>query len=135
MTTLARDDRNRAAAFLAPEADAAPLTRLRLREFREFKRGALDGFATFELPAIGLTIRDCPVMTSHGRTWIGLPAKAQIGSDGIALRDEHGKIKYAVVIEWRDRELQNRFSAAAVKLIKAKYPDAFGELPLGEPAP
>jgi hypothetical protein len=28
MTTLARDDRNRAAAFLAPEADAAPYPEL-----------------------------------------------------------------------------------------------------------
>jgi hypothetical protein len=50
--------------------------------------------------------------------------------DGAALRDEAGKIRYAPVLRWRDRELASRWSTAVVELVRAQYPDAFdAELP------
>jgi hypothetical protein len=96
---------------------------MRLISFRPLVKGSLRGFATVELP-IGLKIADVPVLVSGGRAWASLPSKPQIDKDGQHKRDINGKPAYTAILEWRDRALADRFSAAVVELVRAQYPDA-----------
>jgi hypothetical protein len=100
----------------------------RLVEFRPAIKGALRGFATVELP-IGLRIRDMPVLVGRNGPWASMPAKPQIDKAGQHKRDANGKTAYAAILEWRDRELSDRFSAAVIALIRAAHPDALDGAP------
>lgn len=94
---------------------------LRLVSFKELRKGGLIGFATIEM-APGLTIADCPLQTSHGRTWCGLPAKPVLDQDGRQVVSD-GKKQYAAILKWRDRELSDRFSDRIVELVREQYPE------------
>jgi len=100
---------------------------MRLIEWRPFRRNSLRGFATIELP-IGLVIADIVICTSHGRTWASLPSKPMIDSGtGAAIRDDAGKLKYAPILSWRDRDLGDRWSNAVVELVRAAHPGALDD--------
>jgi hypothetical protein len=102
--------------------------RLRLISFKPIRKNSLLGFASVELP-IGLRITDIPVLTSNGKRWAALPSKPVLGADGKQV-EVSGKRQYAAILEWRDRELSNRFSAAVVDAVQAEHPEAFdGEAP------
>jgi hypothetical protein len=95
---------------------------MRLISWKPLVKNSLRGFATIELP-IGLKISDIPVLVSHGKAWASLPSKPQLDKDGQHKRDVNGKPAYAPILEWRDRDLSDRFSAAVVDLIRASHPD------------
>jgi hypothetical protein len=65
------------------------------------------------------------VHESKGRRWVGLPAKPQIGRDGVARRDARGKIAYTPVLQFTDRETSNAFSARVIDVLLERFPDAF----------
>jgi hypothetical protein len=90
------------------------------------RRNSLLGFATIELPS-GLTIADATVHVSRGRAWVGLPSRPMIDSSGIALPGDGGKIRYAPILSWRDRDLADRWSDAVVALVRAGHPGDFGD--------
>ena len=96
--------------------------RMRLIAWKPLVKNSLRGFATVELP-IGLKISDVPVLISNGKACASLPSKPQIDKDGQHKRDFNGKPVYAAILEWRDRDLGDRFSAAVVALIHAEHPD------------
>lgn len=98
---------------------------LRLVGFRAVKKGSLRGFATVELPVIGLTIRDCPVHEVGQKTWASLPARPQVDSAGRLVRDAAGKASYAAILEWRDRKLRDHFSRRVAEAVRAQHPSAF----------
>lgn len=95
---------------------------LRLVAFKPLKKGALLGFATIEM-APGLTIADCPLQSSHGRVWCGLPAKPVLDQAGRQV-EASGKKQYAAILKWRDRALSDRFSERVVELVREQYPEA-----------
>jgi hypothetical protein len=113
-----------AAAWGPPPAAARP--RMRLVAWRPLRKGSLRGFASVALP-IGLTIRDCPVLTGPKGPWATLPGKPQVDKDGQPKRDVNGKLAYAALVEWEGRELPDRFSAAVVDLVRAAHPGAFDD--------
>jgi hypothetical protein len=84
---------------------------MRLVDWRPLRRGNLRGFAGVEL-ASGLRIAEIPVLLTHGRAWAALPSRPMVGAGGTALRDDGGKIRYAPLLSWRDRDLQHRWSDA-----------------------
>jgi hypothetical protein len=98
--------------------------RLRLISFKPLTKGALRGFANVELPN-GLRITDCPVLTSSGKAWATLPSKPVLDRDGKHV-EVSGKKQYSPILEWRDRDLSDRFSTAIIELVRAKHPDALG---------
>jgi hypothetical protein len=116
---------------------AAPLTRrggcaptpcpsarkMRLLSFKPLIKNSLRGFGELEL-ASGLRLIDCPVLVSHGKAWVALPSKSMVDQNGQQKRDPNGKPAYVPVVQWRDRDLQDRFSAAAIELIRAAHPQA-----------
>jgi hypothetical protein len=97
-----------------------------LLEWKPFPKGALCGFASIRLGRT-LVIHDVPVLQSHGRAWAGLPGKPLIGTDGIGLRDEKGRQRYARMLEWTNRQASDRFSEAVVSAVRQEHgADALG---------
>jgi hypothetical protein len=94
---------------------------MRLLSWKPLVKGSLRGFATVELP-IGLKICDCPVLVSNGKAWATLPSKPQIDRDGRQKTDVNGKPAYASILEWKSRDLSERFSEAVIALVHAAYP-------------
>jgi hypothetical protein len=102
--------------------DKPPSRHVRLISWRPLTKGSLRGFCTVEIQPLGLRIIDCPVLCSHGRAWCGLPGKLQVDSTGRQKTDTTGKPLYAAVLQWRSRELGDRFSAAVVSAIRRAHP-------------
>jgi hypothetical protein len=96
---------------------------MRLLKWIPKRQGALRGFADLELPN-GLRIYGCPVLFSHGRAWATFPARPQIGSNGQVIKVDN-KTQYTRLIEWSNRGVADRFSAAVVSLVRVSKPEAF----------
>jgi hypothetical protein len=96
---------------------------LALKEWRRVVKGALRGFATVELPN-GLTIIDCPVFSSNGKTWATFPSRPVLDQNGQHTKLDNGKPQYAAILKWPNRDLTDRFSAAVVALVRRVQPDA-----------
>jgi hypothetical protein len=94
--------------------------------WRPLVKGALRGLATVELP-IGLKLIDCPVLVSNGKAWASLPSKPVLDRDGRHKTDANGKGTYVAMLDWRSRELSERFSQAVVTAIRQLCPGALGE--------
>lgn len=93
---------------------------MQLREFRSVVKNTLRGFATVELPS-GLVIYDIPVHTKGGKSWASMPSAPQIENGAVRVKD--GKAQYKRILEWRDRDLQDRFSTALCDLITTHNPN------------
>jgi hypothetical protein len=77
---------------------------------------------TIELP-IGLKIIDCPVLVSNGKAWASLPTKPVLDRDGKHVKQD-GKPQYSAFLEWKSRDLADRFSETVVEFVLAEYPAA-----------
>ena len=105
------------------QSKPADRPRLRLIEWRPLVKNSLRGFVSIELP-IGLTIREVPVLVGKNGPWAALPAKPQIDGGGQVRRDPNGKIAYVAILQWRNKELADRFSQAVIDLLLAHHPRA-----------
>jgi hypothetical protein len=95
--------------------------RMILRAWRLLIKNTLRGFAAVELRN-GLRIRDISVhVHQNGTAWAGMPGKPQL-EDGRVKVDAHGKPRYSAIVDWRDKALRERFSAAVVELVRAHHP-------------
>ncbi|MCG5485999.1 MAG: hypothetical protein KK482_20130 [Sinorhizobium meliloti] len=91
---------------------------IRILKFKPFPgNGVLKGFADVYIAATRLKIFDCPACASDGKRWVNLAGKPMIDRDGIALRDDRGKIRYAISAAFDDPSIQRRFSEAAVQAL------------------
>ena len=97
------------------------MSKLVLRDFRAVTKNSLRGFATFEFPN-GMVISDMPVHVKNDSAWVMFPSIPQL-DNGTHKKSPEGKGLYKKVIEWRDRELSERFSAAAIEIIKRDKPE------------
>jgi hypothetical protein len=113
-------------ATWGPRPDAADRPKMRLLDFRPVVKGALRAFARIELPP-GLYIPDAMVFTSQGKSWAALPSKPALDADGRQKRDADGKLQYLPAVQWKNRELQERFSAALIQLVREQFPGALDE--------
>src|SRR5262245_13553045 len=85
----------------------------------------LRGFCTVVIPELHLRIVDCTVHEKNESRWIGLPAKAQIGRDGLVRKDERGKMLYVPAIEFTDKLTREAFSRRVIDALIMRYPGAF----------
>ena len=122
--TAPGDLRRAEAATWGPRPNTEPPPpRMKLLGFKPLVKGALRGFADVELPC-GLRIRDVPILVGKNGAWANLPAKPQLDHDRRQKVDGAGKSQYVAMLEWRDRNLANRFSEAVVSLVRTQHPDA-----------
>lgn len=98
---------------------ALPLT---LVEWRPFEKNTLRGFATVTVGA--LKIIDVTVHVLEDKRWCGLPAKPNIGRDGVANRDHRGRVRYSQMMEWINKDTAERFRQAVFDALERDYPDA-----------
>jgi hypothetical protein len=78
------------------------------------------GFFKAEFPS-GVIIDDIPILTSDRGPWASPPSKPMINRDGVVLKDEAGKIR----IEFRSKEIRNRWSDAVIDALRAAHPEVF----------
>jgi hypothetical protein len=112
------------AATHAPPAPQRP--RMALVSWRPIARGSLRGFAEVTL-SIGLTIRDIAVLVGKNGPFAMLPSKPQIDKEGRHKTDANGKGAYVAMLEWCNRDLAARFSAAVVELVRREDPGGLDE--------
>ena len=95
--------------------------KMRLLEVKPLRRNTLRGFCVVELPS-GLIVRDVSIHTRGGRCWASLPAKPQIDQDGRQRCSSDGKPLYTAILEWRSRELSDRFRRLGRELRESLEP-------------
>ncbi len=96
---------------------------VQILEWRPFAKGSLLGFVKIRLGALEIT--DVTIMASNGRNWAGMPARPQIGADGIAKKQD-GKVLYTKILGWSSKEASDRFSDSVIAALREAYPDAIG---------
>jgi hypothetical protein len=96
---------------------------MRLIAWKPLVKNSLREFATIEL-SIGLKIFNILTLISNGNSWATLPGKPILDADGKHKVDVNGKAAYVAILEWRDRDLSSRFSAAVVALVREKHREA-----------
>jgi hypothetical protein len=103
--------------------DRPPARQVRLIKWRPMPTGKLKGFADVELLPTALKIFEIPIRVgANGQLWAALPAKPQIDRDGRVRTSEEGKRAYVAVLQWRDRELGQRFSEAVIAAVRRRHP-------------
>jgi hypothetical protein len=105
-----------------------PKLSVRIEHFKPLRSNTLYGFADFVLPEVHLRVREATVHQLGSSRWIGLPARPQIDRDGVARRDERGKILYAAVLQFTDRIAADAFAARSIEALLAEYPHAFSNM-------
>jgi hypothetical protein len=95
-----------------------------LRDWRPHVRGGLRGYVKIELD-VGLVIPGIKVLVGSNGPFVMLPEQPVL-QDGKVKRDVGGKPAYAPTVSWKDRKTADKFSAAVIKLLLAKYPGALG---------
>jgi hypothetical protein len=89
------------------------------------RSNTLLGFADVLLKQTHLKIYDCAIHEKNGRRWVSLPGRPMVDREGVVLRDENGKTKYARILEFDSREAGDEFSKNVVAAVLAHSPGAF----------
>jgi hypothetical protein len=95
---------------------------LRLVTWKLYRKGKLRGFSTVTLLSVGLKLIDCPVYISDKGAWAALPQKPEYDRDDRRRVDINGQPVWSIVLEWRNRELADRLSAALVAAVRRAHP-------------
>ena len=102
-----------------------------LLEFKLVRKGAAIGVARVRLGR-ALILHDVMVLSSNGKVWANAPGKPLVGKDGLVLKNDQGKVRYSPIVEWKDKESRERFSAAVIAAVEAKH-GAISKLAAGAP--
>jgi hypothetical protein len=102
-----------------------PRLTVTIESFTARRSGALIGLCTVIVPEVRLRIIDVTVFQSRGKRWCGLPGKAILDKDGRARRDDRGKVQYAPVLHFLDRDTSDTFSGRVIEALLEAYPHAF----------
>ena len=98
--------------------------------WKPYEKNTLRGFADLWLRAVRLHVRGCAVHEKNGKRWVQLPARPQLDTAHNLVRDAAGKIQYATILQFDDREVADRFNAAALEAIgEFTFKRDFGEEP------
>jgi hypothetical protein len=99
------------------------MSALRILDWRPLKKNSLLGFAKVELPS-GMVISDVTILTGERGPWASPPSKPMIDREGVAMKDDKGKLRYSPIIEFASREIRDRWSAAVIEAMRAAHPEA-----------
>jgi hypothetical protein len=85
---------------------------IRCIRLRRFEKNTLKGFADLELTRVGLVIRDCAWHESHGKQWIGFPARPY---------DVNGERRWQPLVEFAQgaAAAREQFQKLAIEAIHA----------------
>jgi hypothetical protein len=86
------------------------------------RQNSLQGFCEVKL-ASGMVLHDVSVHIDGARAWSMPAAKPMLDKNGVALRDERGKIHYSPVITFASKEQRDRFSDAIIEAVRVASPE------------
>ncbi len=98
---------------------------VQVESFKPLRSNTLYGFCDIAIPEMRLRIFDLTVHESHGKRWVGLPAKPQITRDGTVRKDDRGKTAYVAILEFTDAGTRNAFSQRVIQSLPEFAPSAF----------
>jgi hypothetical protein len=96
---------------------------LTVEEFSAVHRNSLRGFAKVVLPS-GMILIDVTINVTKDQPWASPPSKPMLTREGIALRDENGKIKYSPCVTFSSKQHRDRFSESVIAALLARFPGA-----------
>lgn len=81
---------------------------MKIKKFRECKKGTLQGFLDIYLPKIKWTLKGCGLFLNadENRYWVNLPARTY--------KDPEGKERYAYIIDM-PKEMKEEFCTKALE--------------------
>lgn len=100
------------------------MTGVRILDWREMRRGSLLGFAKIELPS-GMVVHDVTILTGERGPWASPPSKPMVGRDGVVMKDGNGKVRYSPIVEFKSKEIRDRWSAAVIEAMREAHAEAF----------
>jgi hypothetical protein len=98
-----------------------------LRNWRPYVSGGLRGYVRVELD-VGLVIPNIRIRVGSNGPFVIMPEQPVL-QDGKPRHDVNGKPAYAPTVYWKDRKTTDKFSAAVIKLLLTKYPNALDGTP------
>lgn len=104
-------------------AVAAASHALLVEDFTAVRRNSLRGFVKVTLPS-GMILSDVALHLTNDQFWASPPSKPILSREGVALRDEAGKVRYVPVVAFASKELRDKFSAAVIAAVQATFPEA-----------
>ena len=105
-------------------ATEAPSRTVLVEEFCAVRRNTLRGFAKIKLPC-GLILTDVAIhIGGDNKAWASPASKAMLSGEGVALRDESGKIRYSPIVSFATKDVRDRFSQSVIEAVRASFPEA-----------
>ena len=101
------------------------MSQMQIRDWRPMPKNSLIGFGKVERPS-GLILCDVTIHISDRGAWASPPAKPMLNADGVALKDDAGKVRYVAVIGFKSKEVRDRFSAGVLVLeaLQTAHPES-----------
>jgi hypothetical protein len=96
-------------------------TSIVISNWKPVQKNSLLGFFSAQMPS-GMIMNEISVHSSNGKLWASPPSKPMVGRDGIALKDENGKVKYSPLIAFSDKSVRDKWSDAVVRALQAAVP-------------
>lgn len=85
-----------------------------IRNWRPRESGSLRGFFSVVMPS-GLIVNDCQLLEKADRRWINLPSRQY---------EVRGERKFAPVVEFTDRDAEDRFCGQALNALERLLAEA-----------
>jgi DNA-binding cell septation regulator SpoVG len=101
-------------------------TAARIIEWRPLRKNSLLGFARVGFPS-GMVISDVTILSGDRGPWASPPSKPMLDRDGVAMKDQRGKIRYSPLIEFTSKEIRDRWSDTVIEALRSAHPEAFEE--------
>jgi hypothetical protein len=92
-------------------------------DWKAMRKGSLAGFAQIRVAELSLIVDDVAVHETGARRWAQLPARPWVHDGALVL--ERGKIQYSPTFRFERREVADAFSAAVIRAVLDRYPQAF----------
>jgi hypothetical protein len=109
----------------ARRQEPAPRPGVIILEWREVRKNSLLGFVRAQMPS-GMILSEISINLTSGRYWAGAPSKPMVDREGVALRDDAGKIRYSPpLITFTSKELRNTWSDAIIAAMRQQHPEVF----------
>jgi DNA-binding cell septation regulator SpoVG len=87
--------------------------------------GTMLGFLSVELPS-GMIVNDLKLMVGQkGRRWIALPSVKQLDKEGQPRLDINGKATWSAIVDFRNREIREKFQDQILTAMRHQYPELF----------
>ena len=94
-------------------------------DWKSRQSGTLRGFFSAGLPS-GLELHELMLHHRDGSWWLSFPSKPMLGTDGAALRDDSGKIRYsAPLVSFANRQARDRFTEQVLAALRQAQPQVF----------